>query len=210
MDSKLEIEIPKPCFESWEEMRPSSTGKFCGSCLTNVVDFTNKSAKEIKHYFIENSGNRVCGRFETRQLNSITIQVPQQILLNQVHFRKIFLLALLLAMGTTLFSCADNQGNKQKIEKVEIVEQEIDDTLQTTLGMLLPPHSSDSVVKGKVVAPPEPTSKVDEVKFVKPPVKNNTELPSETKSQFKKPPEVITTIGIVALKPKDSLKKTKN
>ena len=188
MDFDYKIKIPKPCFENWEAMTPNTLGKFCGSCQKNVVDFTSKSTVEIQNYLIENKEKRVCGRFEASQLSSITIQIPQQVLLNQVHFHKMFLLALLIAMGTTLLSCADNEGKKQTIEKVEIVEEELNDSSQTTIGMLIP---NDSIIKGKVVAPPEPTPKENEVKF-------------------KKPHPVITTTGIIELHPKDSLKKPEN
>jgi hypothetical protein len=55
-------------------------------------------------------------------LDSIIIKIPSQVLFSQVHFYKIFLLALLISMGTTLFSCADRKGNKQKIDGVEVVD----------------------------------------------------------------------------------------
>ena len=133
MNSDYKINIPKPCFENWDAMTPNTLGKFCGSCQENVVDFTNKSAVEIQHYLMENREKRVCGRFETSQLSSITIQIPQEVLWGQVHFHKMFLLALLIAMGTTLLSCADDKGNKQKIEKVEILEEKyIEESHRTT------------------------------------------------------------------------------
>lgn len=44
-----------------------------------------------------------------------------------------FLLALFIAMGTTLFSCQDQNGKKQKIDKVEIVNDKSESS--TMLGM---------------------------------------------------------------------------
>ena len=77
---------------------------------------------DIQNYFIAHRGERVCGRFENFQLDSIIIQIPEDYLFSQSSFHKIFLLALLLTMGTTLFSCSDKDGNKQNIEKVEVVK----------------------------------------------------------------------------------------
>ena len=51
-----------------------------------------------------------------------------------------FLLALFVAMGTTLFSCQDKDGNKHKIDKIEIVEDTVRQNDSTKL-----PISKDSL-----------------------------------------------------------------
>ncbi len=119
MERKYKIRIPEPCPEDWNKMTPNDNGRFCTSCSKNVVDFTNMLPDEIQVYFQKNSN--VCGRFKNTQLESLTIQIPNQVLYSQTNYRKIFLLALFIAMGTTLFSCADKNGNKQKIDKIEVV-----------------------------------------------------------------------------------------
>ena len=112
MDTKYKITIPKPCPEDWNKMTPNNNGRFCGSCSKNVVDFTNMLPDEIQMYFQQHSN--VCGRFKNLQLDSLTIQIPNRILYSQTHYHKMFLLALFIVMGTTLFSCADKNGIKQK------------------------------------------------------------------------------------------------
>lgn len=119
------ISIPKPCHEDWNTMTPTDKGKFCDSCAKNVIDFTNMSDAEIKNYLITKKEERVCGHFRKQQLDTITIEIPRQVLFSQTQFRKIFLLALLFTMGTTLLSCADEAGNKQKIENVVIARDTI-------------------------------------------------------------------------------------
>ena len=135
--------------------------------MKNVVDFTNRPALEIQKYLLEHQGKKICGRFNQTQLNTITIQIPQQLLFSQVHFQKIFLLALLLTMGTSLLSCSDKDGEKKKIDKVEIVADSISSHQTMTLGMLLPP---DTLNPDKKAIPPPPSPKIDEVKFVAPDV----------------------------------------
>lgn len=88
--------------------------------LQNVVDFTKMLPDEIQMYFQQHSN--VCGRFEKSQLDSITIQIPSRVLYSQTQFHKMFLLALFIVMGTTLFSCAAKNGKQQKIDTVEIVK----------------------------------------------------------------------------------------
>ncbi|MFH6998372.1 energy transducer TonB [Flavobacterium sp. FlaQc-57] len=119
---KHKITIPEPCHENWDEMTPKDNGRFCLSCSKTVIDFTQMLPEEIQHFFIQNQDKNICGRIRKSQLDSITIQIPSRILYTQTHYHKMFLLALFIAMGTTLFSCQDKEGNKQKIDKIEVVE----------------------------------------------------------------------------------------
>jgi hypothetical protein len=161
MDTKYKIAIPKPCHEDWNKMTPNETGKFCGSCVKNVVDFTNMNPTEIQSYFIANQGKNICGLFKNQQLDNIIIKIPSQVLFSQVHFHKMFLLALLISMGTTLFSCADKNGNKQKIDGVEVIGDTSNNN-DGIVGMVLP-YQNDSL---QPPSPPKPI--IDDVKFVKP------------------------------------------
>ena len=124
MERKYKIAIPEPCEEDWDKMTPNKNGRFCRSCSKNVVDFTNMLPDEIQVYFQKH--NNVCGRFKKSQLNSLTIEIPNRVLYSQTHYHKMFLLALFIAMGTTLFSCTDKNGNKQKIDKIEVVDDSLE------------------------------------------------------------------------------------
>ena len=139
MERKYKITIPEPCQEDWNKMTPNDTGRFCGSCSKNVVDFTYMIPEEIQIYLQQNTN--VCGRFKKSQLDSIIIQIPRRVLYSQTQYHKMFLLALFIAMGTTLFSCADKNGEKQKIETIEVVEDKIEE--QVKVGILL--SSTDSL-----------------------------------------------------------------
>ncbi|RKR09637.1 TonB-like protein [Flavobacterium sp. 90] len=122
MNNKYKLTIPEPCHENWDNMVPNENGRFCMNCAKTVIDFRAMLPDEIQHFFIQNKNKSICGRFKNSQLDSITIQIPSQVLYTQTHYHKMFLLALFIAMGTTLFSCQNEDGNKQKIEKVEVVE----------------------------------------------------------------------------------------
>lgn len=158
MERKQKITIPEPCHENWDKMTPKDNGRFCLSCSKTVIDFTAMLPEEVQHFFIQNQSKNICGRFKKSQLDSITIQIPNRVLYTQTHYSKMFLLALFIAMGTTLFSCQDKNGNRQKIDKVEVVEEsELENNI--TKGKAL---------RGKNEIPPPPPPKVDQVKFVKP------------------------------------------
>lgn len=185
MERKPKITIPEPCNENWDKMTPKDNGRFCLSCTKTVVDFTIMLPDEIQHFFIQNQNNSVCGRFKHSQLDTISIQIPSRVLYTQTSYYKMFVLALFISMGTTLFSCADKDGNKKKINKVEVVDKEETPENYVILGKALPPKGSS-----EHTLPPPPPPKADQVKFVKPatkdsgkPTKNKVKSSNEGKEE---------------------------
>jgi hypothetical protein len=180
MNNKHKPTIPEPCHENWDKMTPNENGRFCLSCAKTVIDFSLMLPEEIQHYFIQNQNERICGRFKKSQLETMTIQIPSRVLHTQTNYNKMFLLALFIAMGTTLFSCQDKDGKKQKIDKVEVV-QDTKPREHITVGEVRPRNNNSS----DTLLPPPPPPKVDQVKFVKNPVKN-TEKEKPAKINCKK------------------------
>ncbi|MFA6058153.1 MAG: carboxypeptidase-like regulatory domain-containing protein [Taibaiella sp.] len=68
------ISIKEPCTQSWNEMSPDSSGRFCASCQKTVVDFTKFTNEELISYFQQRK-NFGCGRFTENQLS---ISIPQR------------------------------------------------------------------------------------------------------------------------------------
>jgi hypothetical protein len=134
------ISVPKPCNEDWNAMTPEGIGRFCNVCTKTVTDFTGMTAVEIQTYLQLNSGQQICGRFKTEQLDNIIIRIPEKVLFSQTQFRKIFLLALLVTMGTTLLSCTGNNG-RQVIGEVAIDS----DTIHTVDSITLPTPTPPSL-----------------------------------------------------------------
>lgn len=163
MKSKYKISILEPCSEDWNKMTPDENGKFCSVCVKSVVDFTNKSKREIEEYLIQNREIKICGRFKKSQIDSLTIHIPSNIVYSQTHYHKMFLMALFVAMGTILFSCTDKNGNKQKIDKIEVTNEQKSHTNEMMVGDVKLKHH-DSLDNN--IPPPPPPNKT--VKFVKP------------------------------------------
>jgi hypothetical protein len=67
MQKNINLSIPKPCSEKWENFTPSYHGGFCNSCNKMVVDFTKKSDEEIIDFF-KSKPTHACGRFRPDQL----------------------------------------------------------------------------------------------------------------------------------------------
>lgn len=129
---KKQFSVPNPCHKSWDTMTPDAQGRFCGQCSQTVVDFTAMKADQIHEFVSAKNGTRVCGRFTEQQLNPITVTIPQNVLLEQTHFKKAFLLALLICMGTTLLSC------NGRTAKGEVETKTFSDTIINTDSIASP------------------------------------------------------------------------
>lgn len=122
MEKYYSLRIPEPCHEDWSLMTPSDKGRFCSSCDKTVIDFTVMSDYQIKDFLLMSQGKKLCGHVKISQLDLIHIKIPIQVLSRYHLGHRSFLLALLIVMGTTLMSCKDDHGNKQKINQVEVVD----------------------------------------------------------------------------------------
>ncbi|WP_346883181.1 energy transducer TonB [uncultured Algibacter sp.] len=146
MKKYYSISIPKPCHENWNSMTSKEKGRFCNSCAKTVIDFTKMNNTEIQDFIVENKNKRICGHFKQSQLDSINIQIPAQILKQHQNFHRVFLLALLIAMGTSLMNCTNKHGERQKIDSIEVIDTVIEKTIDTTKTTA---HkiSNDTIVK---------------------------------------------------------------
>lgn len=106
---QLQISIPEPCHENWNEMSPTEKGRFCKVCTKEVIDFTSKSDEEIINHVKKH--NNACGRFYPSQLNRKLIADRKK----RNHWLS-YAASLLLPM--TLFS-QEKTADKKNPTKVE-------------------------------------------------------------------------------------------
>ncbi|HEX8517324.1 MAG TPA: hypothetical protein VF868_14095 [Bacteroidia bacterium] len=134
--NEIKLSIPKPCHEDWNKMKPNEKGAFCGKCAKTVIDFTNKTTAQIKEFFAEQTGNKICGRFIPEQLDEPAKQaelfIPLHLLPRKLSPVRAF--ALFIVFGTTLFSCSTQQGevvgkisalDTARLKKGEVVEKRL-------------------------------------------------------------------------------------
>ncbi len=211
------ITIPEPCHENWQKMTPNEKGRFCASCSKTVVDFTKKSTEEIQEYLIRNKEKRVCGHFYKKQLDAIVIQLPDTVFKSNLSFQKLFVLTLLITMGTTLFSCSTEQKT-QKIEKVMLIDSitkveksidsltifnpkksEIKTSCETktvtneevfVVGGLPKPEEIEVAEDGEVIL--EVTGEVDETNYI-----DNIDEVSKLLENLKEDDEIEPVMGVI-------------
>jgi hypothetical protein len=114
MAEAIQIHIPEPCHENWQNMTPKEQGRFCGSCEKVVVDFSAMTDNELLDY-ISKASQHVCGRFSPDQLNTD---------LKKAEHKKRFSWAYVwnLLLATLLITEAKAQG-KPVVKKKPAVQQ---------------------------------------------------------------------------------------
>ncbi|MGB6268263.1 MAG: energy transducer TonB [Olleya sp.] len=158
MANYYSIKIPEPCHEGWDTMTPKDKGRFCVSCNKTVVDFTKMDTYQIQDFLIENKDERICGHIKQEQLNSINLRIPLQLIQQNHNVYKSFFFAVMIVMGTSLFSCSSKNGTPQKIDSIEVVDTTNNEVIDV-LGKIAPPKK-DSIInkkdksKGPTVCPP--------------------------------------------------------
>ncbi len=73
---KLQLAIPEPCHENWQQMTPTDQGRFCNACAKEVIDFSMMTDTEVLNYFTSRTHDKVCGRALPSQLER-TISKPK-------------------------------------------------------------------------------------------------------------------------------------
>lgn len=124
MLKSVQIQIPKPCNENWNNMTPDNQGRFCGSCQKIVVDFTVMSDKELLDYVSNLAGQHTCGRFSPYQLNA-DIKATE----NKKRFSWAYVWNVLLASLLATESYA--QGEPQIKKKPEVHLPDVSPTVGT-------------------------------------------------------------------------------
>ncbi len=110
----IQYAIKNPCDESWNEMTPESSGRFCSSCQKTVVDFTVMSDFSIVNYLENHQHEKVCGRFTKPQLERVYT-------LNQPVFVPAFdLRAVVLGLALTTFCAVHSFGQTEPKEPVKM------------------------------------------------------------------------------------------
>lgn len=74
---KLQLSIPEPCHENWQQMTPTDQGRFCNACAKEVIDFSTMTDIQVLNYFTNITNEKVCGRALPEQLDR-TLSRPEQ------------------------------------------------------------------------------------------------------------------------------------
>lgn len=126
---KIQISIPQPCNEGWENMLPEEKGRFCLTCQKSLIDFSILTDSQVIS-ILEKSNGKVCGRFSKDQLNKV---LEEENLYSQNRLLKIagFLFPFLIFNSTYAKSINSTFGITQiekKIQNEESKTEKMDHT----------------------------------------------------------------------------------
>lgn len=135
----IQIQVPQPCHASWDKMTPQENGRLCKSCDKVVIDFSRMNDEEIKDWFREKEGEKVCGHFRVDQVKRLQIVVkPREF--KQLGWSPVQLIrvAIFLVFFSSLFSCSPYP--EQNGAMTEIVIEDEKDPNDEISGKLIMPH----------------------------------------------------------------------
>ncbi len=136
---KMQLSIPEPCHENWENMVPTEQGRYCNACAKQVIDFTSMSDTELLNYFSKLKSENICGRAYTDQLErNITMPSKKKWLWYWNYIIAFFL----------LFSKANTTKAQGKIKNIKTA---INKSPETTAMKIETTERNNYNFKGKVV-----------------------------------------------------------
>lgn len=132
------LKIEEPCKEHWSAMQASEQGRYCSRCTKNVIDFTSLGDAEIIR-ILQGSNDKVCGRFNTSQLNRNMHAATPHSDVSPVYKA---------LAGALLLSATEANANHTLPEQpATATEQIIGDTIVIETPEAIPILPSDSIPK---------------------------------------------------------------
>lgn len=107
------VGIQQACSEDWNKMTPTEKGAFCQQCAKQVIDFSTQSTQEIKRTLLEMKDQSICARITIGQEMTLNAEFETWREQNKSNFQHLFIAALIIVFGLTLFSCEDEKDRKK-------------------------------------------------------------------------------------------------
>lgn len=139
----MQVQVPKPCHENWDQMTETHKGRFCLSCKKEVIDFSIMTDQQILNH-ISKAAVGVCGRFNNEQLNRDMIEKKE----NHISWYKYFIHVIIPALLISNKSSA-----QEKITGDTIVRARSKDASRMLTGKVfnqeIPKHQQ-IIIEGKI------------------------------------------------------------
>lgn len=104
-------------------MTPNEQGAFCGKCVKTVVDFSTRSLEEIKEFFAGRREEKICGRFEERQLTALSFDAFFE-RFKRFEFTKRLAVILFFTFGVWLFGASSASAQSNEHIKGDVMVEE--------------------------------------------------------------------------------------
>jgi hypothetical protein len=122
----LQIQIPQPCNENWQDMNANSRGiGFCNKCQHHVVDFSQMNDAQLIDYLKENPFTH-CGKFSDFQLNR-DINIQKYEVKTNLFNSKIKVITSLLFLMYQFLIIGCKTKNKNREIKLHLIDGDFKD-----------------------------------------------------------------------------------
>jgi hypothetical protein len=131
-------------------MKPNDKGSYCDLCSKTVIDFTKLNQVEISEA-MRKSGNKICARVTSTQLNSplISSESPFELTIPKPKVAA----SLALAASLTIGHASHAENHFEPTEFVQSTDEIIDSKRETSASKLSEPELNElAVFKGKVIS----------------------------------------------------------
>lgn len=154
MRKHIQLNIPKPCHESWDQMTPVDKGRFCGSCQKQVVDFTTMSDAQLAAFFRKSilsssKDGSVCGRFMQDQLDR-SIDIPKKRIPWVKYFFQFLLPGFLMSCGARTIGKIKINESKNEVVTKSTFSQTTGVVMMEPEGMALDTIKKTAIVNNEV------------------------------------------------------------
>lgn len=122
-----QVDIAEACAENWNEMAPRDKGRHCDKCAKTVIDFTNKTDRQIIA-ILEQQKGKLCGRLTTEQTNRV-LSVDHSYV--KAAKWKAFALMLTGSLGVNTIN-GQHKENHSVSSEIQLVETRKDLRIPTT------------------------------------------------------------------------------
>lgn len=112
----MKVKLPKPCNQDFNIMPLDGNGRRCSSCQKVVTDFTKMSLEEIKHYFLDDKNQQICGIFKAEHIGIQPRFYERTNFIFNKFYRKIKPIALSVVLSCLFSQCKSTKIIKQTIE----------------------------------------------------------------------------------------------
>ena len=169
----MKISINEPCYENWDAMTPNTQGAFCKSCMKDVVDFSKMTLQQIKNYFADKESQKICGRFEEKQLQELSFD-DFFAKFKYWNFTKKFAVIFFLTFGLSIFLNQNAVAQKEQMLKGDVAyvpeqNKEVKENNTIKMGKV-----KATEIKGDTAKKQPPRTTKGEVKCIKPENKQAT------------------------------------
>ncbi len=148
MRQKLQINIPEPCHENWNNMTETQQGRFCMACQKEVVDFSLMSDKEILQH-ISNASKSICGRVVDTQLQRDIVMPREPKKIWWRHWVSVAAsFTLLISKANSQVKTQTNNFTKGKVKNVKI---ETPPLMMGAVAVVMPGNKPSTQIHGRVV-----------------------------------------------------------